>query len=205
MNSSPHTRPSLLVRLKDTADHEAWRQLVELYAPLVYRFLRRRNLQDADAADLTQEVLRGVASAIDRFEYDPRRGSFRGWLFTVARNKLHTFLERQNRRRRHTEEVDDERLQQEPAPSDEEELWEQEYRQRLFDWAAEQVRGHFQETTWQAFWRTAVEGQPPREVAALLSLSVGAVYIARSRVLARLKEEVQRLIEEERLADDADR
>src|SRR5437588_470903 len=135
MNSSPHTRPSLLVRLRDTADHEAWRQLVELYAPLVYRFLRRRNLQDADAADLTQEVLRGVAGAIDRFEYDPGRGSFRGWLFTVARNKLHTFLKQQDCRRRHVEEIEDEHLLQEPDPHDEAELWEQEYRQRLFDWA----------------------------------------------------------------------
>src|SRR5437764_15234745 len=116
MNPSPHTRPSLLVRLRDTADHEAWRQLVELYAPLVYRFLRRRGLQDADAADLTQEVLRSVASAIDSFEYDPRRGSFRGWLFTVARNKLHSFLKRQQRLRRHTEEIEDDRLLREPAP-----------------------------------------------------------------------------------------
>src|SRR5207302_3382515 len=132
MNSSPHTRPSLLVRLRDTADHEAWRQLVELYAPLVYRFLRRRGLQDADAADLTQEVLRAVAGAIDRFEYDSRRGSFRGWLFTVARNKLHSFLKHRDCQRRHIEEVDDERLCREPAP-EEAELWEPEYRQRLFD------------------------------------------------------------------------
>jgi RNA polymerase sigma-70 factor (ECF subfamily) len=198
MTPSPHTRPSLLVRLRDAADHEAWRQLVELYAPLVYRFLRRRGLQDADAADLTQEVLRSIASAIDSFEYDPHRGSFRGWLFTVARNKLHSFLKRQHRLRRHTEEIEDDRLLEEPAPDAEADVWEQEYRQRLFDWAAEQVRGHFQEATWQAFWRTAVEGQPPRAVAEALGLSVGAVYIAKSRVLARLKEEVQRLEENER-------
>ncbi len=200
----PHTRPSLLVRLRDAADHEAWRQLVELYAPLVYRFVRRRGLQDADAADLTQDVLRAVAAAIDSFEYDPRRGSFRGWLFTVARNKLHTFLKRRQRRQAHTEDVGEERLLAEPAPDDEVELWEQEYRQRLFDWAADQVRGQFQDATWQAFWRTAVEGQPARQAAEALGMSVGAVYIAKSRVLARLKEEVQRLLEENQ-ADDPDR
>lgn len=197
MTPTPHTRPSLLVRLKDTGDHEAWRQLVELYAPLVYRFLRRRGLQDADAADLTQEVLRAVASAIERFNYDPRRGTFRGWLYTVARHKLHTFLKRRQRQRCHTEEIETERLLEEPAPDEESALWEQEYRQRLFDWAAEQVRGHFQAATWQAFWRTAVEGQSPQQAAAALGLSVGAVYIARSRVLARLKEEVQLLEEGE--------
>ena len=199
MNSSPHTRPSLLVRLRDAADHDAWRQLVELYAPLVYRFLRKRGLQDADAADLTQDVLRSLAAAIDSFEYDPRRGSFRGWLFTVARNKLHTFLRKKKRR---PTEDDEERLLREPAPDEDVELWEQEYRQRLFDWAADRVRGQFQEATWQAFWRTAVEGQPPRSVADSLKMSVGAVYIARSRVLARLKEEVQRLLEEENSNDD---
>lgn len=197
MTPTPHTRPSLLVRLKDTGDHEAWRQLVELYAPLVYRFLRRRGLQDADAADLTQEVLRAVASAIERFDYDPRRGTFRGWLYTVARHKLHTFLKRRQRQRCHTEEIEAERLLEEPAPDEESALWEQEYRQRLFDWAAEQVRCHFQVATWQAFWRTAVEGQSPQQAAAALGLSVGAVYIARSRVLARLKEEVQLLEEGE--------
>jgi len=195
MTSSPHTRPSLLVRIRDAADREAWRQFVELYAPLVYRFARRRGLQDADAADLAQDVLSAVARSSERLEYDPRRGSFRGWLFTVARNKLHTFLKRQERQRRRTEDVAVERLPEEPAVAgpDEAALWEQEYQQRLFDWAAEQVRGHFQDRTWQAFWQTAVEARPPREVAEALGLSVGAVYIAKSRVLARLKEQVQLL------------
>ena len=193
MTSSPHTRPSLLVRIRDAADREAWRQFVDLYAPLVYRFARRRGLQDADAADLAQDVLHAVARSSERLEYDPRKGSFRGWLFTVARNKLHTFLRRRERQRRRIEDVAVDRLAEEPtAPESEEEaLWEQEYQQRLFDWAAEQVRGHFQARTWQAFWQTAVEARPPREVAEGLGLSVGAVYIAKSRVLARLKEQVQ--------------
>ena len=197
MTTSPHTRPSLLVRIRDAADREAWRQFVELYAPLVYRFARRRSLQDADAADLTQDVLHAVARGSDRLEYDPSRGTFRGWLFTIARNKLHTFLKRQQRHKERTAEVDVERLQD--AADDEAVLWEQEYEQRLFDWAAEQVRGHFQDTTWQAFWQTAVEGQAARAVADALGLSVGAVYIAKSRVLARLKEQVQLLQTEEGL------
>jgi RNA polymerase sigma-70 factor (ECF subfamily) len=197
MSSSPHTRPSLLLRLRDVADREAWRQFVELYAPLVYRFARRRGLQDADAADLTQEVLHAVARTGERLEYDPHRGTFRGWLFTVARNKLHTFLRRQSRRRSSEIEVD--RLTEEPAAPgpDEVALWEQEYEQRLFDWAAERVRGHFQEATWRAFWLTAVEGRSPREAADELGVSVGVIYVARSRVLARLKEEVRMLQEEE--------
>jgi RNA polymerase sigma-70 factor (ECF subfamily) len=73
------------------------------------------------------------------------------------------------------------------------EQWEREYEQRLFDWAAEQVRGHFQETTWRAFWMTAVEGRAATEAATELGLSVGAVYIAKSRVMARLRGEIQRI------------
>jgi RNA polymerase sigma-70 factor (ECF subfamily) len=196
MGESPLTRPSLLVRIGDTGDDQAWAQFVEIYAPLVYGFGRKHGLQDADAADLTQDVLRAVSGAVGRLAYDPRRGSFRGWLFTVVRNKLRTFL---NRRARHPQGTGDsaaqDLLEAQPAPTDAA-LWEQEYEQRLFAWAAEQVRGGFQDSTWQAFWQTAVEGRSPRAVAQALGMSVGAVYIAKSRVLARLREQIQQLQDE---------
>src|SRR5205823_3239375 len=89
MDELPATRASLLVRIRDGQDAEAWRQFVRVYAPVVYGFARKRGLQDADAADLMQEVLRSVAAAAGHLEYDPRRGSFRGWLYTVTRNKLY--------------------------------------------------------------------------------------------------------------------
>jgi RNA polymerase sigma-70 factor (ECF subfamily) len=195
MASSPQTRASLLVRIRDAADRTAWLQFVDLYAPLVYRFARKRGLQDADAADLTQEVLQAVAAASRRLEYDPARGTFRGWLFTVARHRLHNFLlQRRRYQATHTQPDSVQALDEHPGRgSDEEALWEQEYRQRLFDWAAEQVRGEFQESTWRAFWGTAVEGQGAKEVAQALGLSPGAVYIAKSRVLARLREQIQEL------------
>src|SRR5205085_11928311 len=144
MGTSPQTRPSLLVRIRDAGDRTAWLQFVDVYAPLVYRFARKRGLQDADAADLTQEVLQAVAGACRRLEYDPGRGTFRGWLFTVARNRLNNFLLRQRRYAETYTQPDPARgLDGHPArASDEEVLWEQEYRQRLFDWAADQVRGH---------------------------------------------------------------
>src|SRR5438552_1369435 len=85
MPESPQTRASLLVRLRDGHDREAWRQFVDLYAPLVYGFARRRGLQDADAADLMQDVLRAVSGAAGRLDYDPAKGTFRSWLFTVTR------------------------------------------------------------------------------------------------------------------------
>src|SRR5881275_2228178 len=92
MSESPTTRPSLLVRLRDARDELAWSQFVEVYAPLVYGYARKHGLQDADAADLTQDVLQSVAGAVRRLDYDPQRGSFRGWLFTVVRNRFRNFL-----------------------------------------------------------------------------------------------------------------
>jgi RNA polymerase sigma factor (sigma-70 family) len=92
MAEAPATQPSLLIRLGDKQDTVAWAQFVEVYAPLVYGFARKHGMQDADAADLTQEVMRAVAGAISRLEYDPRRGTFRSWLFTVVRNKFRNYL-----------------------------------------------------------------------------------------------------------------
>jgi RNA polymerase sigma-70 factor (ECF subfamily) len=88
MAEFPPTRASLLLRLRDPRDGEAWTEFVDLYAPLVYGYLRRQGLQDADAADLTQEVLTAVAGAIGRLEYDPARGAYRNWLFTLVRRQL---------------------------------------------------------------------------------------------------------------------
>src|SRR5262249_38136023 len=153
---------------------------------------------DADAADLTQDVLQAVARASRRLEYDPERGTFRGWLFTVARNKLHNFLARRQRLPQEDEADVQRLLDEQPArEADEAALWEREYEQRLFDWAAEQIRDDFQESTWQAFWRTAVEGEGAREVAAALGTSIGAVYVAKSRVLARLRERIQEVLSTE--------
>src|SRR5438105_4849958 len=95
MADSPDTRPSLLVRIRDSGDREAWRLFVDLYGPLVYRFGRKRGLQDADAADLTQTVLQAISGAIQTFEYDPARGAFRGWLLGVVRNQLSKRMRRE--------------------------------------------------------------------------------------------------------------
>lgn len=184
----PPTRPSLLVRLRDAQDRDAWRQFVQLYTPVVYGYGRRRGLQDADAADLAQEVMRAVAVSAGRFHYDPAHGSFRSWLFTVAHHKLHDLLARQRRQAQGTGDTAAQALlEEQPAPADAD-VWDEECQRRLFHWAADQVRGGFQDSTWQAFWQTAVEGKSGKEAAAALGMSVAAVYLAKGRVMARLKE-----------------
>ena len=196
MDDSPATRCSLIVKLRDPADSAAWSEFVALYEPLVYRLARRKGLQDADAHDLCQEVFQAVARAIDRWE--PGRGSFRGWLSRIARNLLINFLTRGQHQPRGTGATSiQELLEAQPAadPSATA-LFEAEYQRRLFHWAAGRGPGEFTIPTWQAFWQTAVLDRAPSEVAAELGLSVGAVYVARSRVLARLKRRIEQCNEE---------
>src|SRR5438270_2635116 len=148
MGDSPTTRPSLLVRIRDAQDGPAWAQFVDLYAPLIYGFARKHGLQDADAADLAQDVLRAVSVAVRRLDYDPRRGTFRGWLFTFVQNKLRNFLAGRRRHEQGTGDTDVHNLlQAQPAPEDDRAAsWDQDYERRIFAWAAGQVRPHFQET-----------------------------------------------------------
>jgi RNA polymerase sigma-70 factor (ECF subfamily) len=187
---------SLIVKLRDSTDSRAWSEFVALYEPLVYRLGQRKGLQDADARDLCQEVFRAVAGSIDRWE--PSRGSFRGWLSTIARNLMINFLTRGRHQARGSGATSvQELLEAQPAadPSATA-VFDREFRRQLFLAAASEVQSEFATATWQAFWQTAVEDLRPAEVAAALGLSVGAVYVARSRVLARIRRRVERLMNE---------
>lgn len=202
MSEPPPTRASLLLRIRDTRDSDAWSQFVDVYAPLVYGYARKHGLQDADAADLVQDVLRAVSSAIKRLNYDSKLGTFRGWLFTVARTKLSDLVARRQSPGRGTGESDVQQLLlNRPAADGQDERdheeWNLDYERRLFAWAAERVRSEVQDATWQAFWQTTVEGKSGKAVSESLEMTVAAVYLAKSRVMARLKEQI-------RLVDDDD-
>ncbi len=192
MAEIPPTRASLLLRLRDPRDAIAWTEFVDLYAPLVYHYARKQGLQDADAADLSQEVLVAVAGAIGRLEYDPGRGAFRNWLFTVVRRRLLNWRLAQGHKARGSGDTATQHLlEQHSAPAEQESEWDSEWEQRVFAWACEQVRKEVSASTWQAFWETFIEGRPSKQVAEGLGLSVAAVYLARRRVLTRLKERVR--------------
>lgn len=194
MSQTPDTRDSLLLRLADGEDQEAWRQFVAVYRPLVYRIARRQGLQDADAQDLAQRVLVSVAGAIGRWRSDPRRARFRTWLHTVARNALIDHLRSARPDAAAGGTTAQIQLQDAvdlgAADPMADPLLESEHRRAVFRWAAREVRPEFAESTWLAFWRTAVEGEGVAEVAEELGKSSGAVYIARSRVMQRLREKV---------------
>jgi RNA polymerase sigma-70 factor (ECF subfamily) len=195
-NEANRTRPSLLLRLRDARDEAAWGQFVEIYTPLIYGFCRKHDLQDADAADVGQEVLRTVARGMERFEYDPGRGKFRNWLLTVTRSKLNNFFTSRQRQPNPASATSLQQLAESQPTAEEQSHWDAEYHRQVFHWAAGRIRGEFQEKSWQAFWQTTVEQRDGKEVAEAVGLSIGAVYVAKSRVLARLKEEI-RAVEEE--------
>jgi RNA polymerase sigma-70 factor (ECF subfamily) len=181
----------LLVRVRNPKDREAWGEFAELYGPVVYRFGCKHGLQDADALDLMQIVFNEVAKGIARFDYDRQRGRFSSWLFAVAQNQLHGLLRRQNR------EVagrgGDDLLPEVADRDSDEDVWNHQWQCELFRRAAEQVRPEFAERQWNAFWRTAVDGESTKEVAESLGMTPGAIHTAKSRVVARIRAAIEEI------------
>ena len=193
MNSSPpETRMSLIARLQDPDDIAAWDNFSDLYAPIIYRSARRLGLQAADADDVVQEVLTAVTRSVSRWIKRNDRGPFRAWLFRIARNKSIDFLTRRKHRPWATGgDTAAQQLDHAKAPVDVSSQFDFELRRTMFVQASEIVRARVSETTWEAFHRTSVLQEPVEDVAKQLGVSVGSVYISRSRVMKRLQNEVK--------------
>ncbi len=185
------TRKTLLQKIRDADDAVAWGEFVDLHTPLVFSFCRKRGLSEADASDVSQDVMRAIASAIEKFEYDPAKGKFRSWFFTVARSKLYNFLNKERHRPVADGSTAVMRLINEQPDPGEEKDWELDYRLQVFRWATEKVKPQFSERSWLSFWRTAVENEDPAQVAVELDSTRGAVYAAKARVINALRECVQ--------------
>jgi RNA polymerase sigma-70 factor (ECF subfamily) len=191
------TRPSLLLRLRNPRDSEAWGIFVETYTPLVYAYCRRRGLQDSDVADVTQEVMAQVLRSIPDFTYQPERGRFRDWLGTITRTKLARFLSRNARAGKGEggDSAAEELTRQVEAPESDT-LWTEGFHARVLEVAMNRARPDFQEATWTIFEHAWVRGQAAPEVARELGVPIESVYLAKSRVLKRLRTEVVTLAED---------
>ena len=189
MTLTPSTRASLLLRLRDSKDHAAWVEFVTLYEPVAYRLLRRHGLQDADAREVMQELFLTISRNIDRWEPAKERGTFRGWLGRVVRNLVINWLKsRQQRAVARGGSEMQAMLDMLPGADGPETVeFDQELRRSLFHRAAEQVRGEVHAATWQAFWETGIVGTSATDAAKKLGMTVGAVRVAKCRVLTRLK------------------
>lgn len=186
--TTPDTRDSLLVRLRDPADAAAWEEFSRIYRPMICRLALRRGLQDSDADNLAQTVMMSVSRSIDRWERDPAKGGFRSWLRTVARNAIINHFQRDGKHVAMGGTDFLETCQRVPNEAEElSQLIDDEYTRSVFRVAAESVAAEVQPATWQAFLRTTTQGESIPDVAKDLGISVGKVYGARSRVMRLLK------------------
>ncbi len=180
------TRLSLIDRLHDAGDHEAWCDFAQTYLPVIVNSLRAKGLQHADAEDAAQQVLIAVSRSLAQRPHDPDRARFRTWLETVTKNAALTAMARFPKFVATGDSAVHRQLEQHPDSDGD--LWDLEYQKQEFRLAAEQVSQEFAPETWQAFWLTAVDGEPIEQVAKKLNKEVGSIYAARSRVMRRLRE-----------------
>ncbi len=190
------TRPSLLLRLRDPQDRESWKTFVDVYGPLVFGHCRRRGLRQEDAEDATQEVFTRIGAAIRTFEYQPDLGRFRDWLGTMTRNEVNRFLKKSKDGIHGRGGTDSDCVLEGIEARREETLWEAEFNEHLLRTAMARSRPHFDEQTWRGFEMVWKESRPATEVARVLDRTIDWVYVAKSRVLKRLTEEVRELADD---------
>ncbi|WP_435007868.1 RNA polymerase sigma factor [Tundrisphaera lichenicola] len=193
---SPPTSRSLLERARDPRDVASWRRLIDIYSPLIRRWVAAYVAQPADADDVVQEVLTTVVREISRFEHSGRAGAFRAWLRSIAVNRLHAHWQA----RRGVQATGDsavlEQLHQlEDPESSLSREWDDQHDRHVAGVLLESIRLEFQPATWHAFEATVRQGRPAAEVAAELGLTVNAVLIAKSRILKRLRQKAAGLID----------
>jgi RNA polymerase sigma-70 factor (ECF subfamily) len=186
-----HTPVSLLERLGRPNDQAAWERFVQLYTPLLCHWARRLGLQGPEAADLVQDVFTLLVQKLPEFRYDPGK-RFRAWLWTVTLNRCR---ERQRRQPAPVLSTDRDALARVAAPDEAEAAVEEEYRRYLTRRALELMQAEFQPATWKAFWECVVNERPGAEVARELGLTENAVYLAKGRVLRRLRQELEGLLD----------
>jgi RNA polymerase sigma-70 factor (ECF subfamily) len=180
------TNPSLLIRLRDVQDQQAWALFVEVYGPVIFSYCRRRNLQVSDASDVSQEVFAVLSRSLPTFEYQSERGRFRDWLGLVTHRELIRFWKRKERALR----VHAKSGHMEVETIEDTEGWENHFHSELLQQSLKRVKGSFESETWQIFERIWIKGETASEVANSLGIKIGSVYVAKSRVLKSLRADI---------------
>jgi RNA polymerase sigma-70 factor (ECF subfamily) len=189
------TPVSLLDRLRRTASEADWRRLVDLYTPLLRRWLARTGLQASDQDDLVQEVLTAVVRELPHFRHTGQRGAFRRWLRTILAHRVRYFWRQQQRRPLVGDAFEQTLASLEQPGSELSKQWDAEHDQYVVARLLEVLRPEFEPGTWRAFQRYVLDGQPVGQVAAELGMTANAVCIAKSRVRRRLREEGRGLLD----------
>jgi RNA polymerase sigma-70 factor (ECF subfamily) len=182
------TRSTLLIRVRDPADARGWGEFVALYEPLLTAYIRRRGLAVEDTGDVVQEVFARLVKALPGFELDRHRGRFRTWLWQICQSALGDWA-RQRRRQARAEDAWLDRLSEPRLASDADSdgEWAGLHRRRILTFALETVRARSRPTSWACFERHLLQRRPSAQVAAELGLTVAAVNVNGSRILARVR------------------
>ncbi len=193
MPLTPETRLSLIRRLQSGTDPKAWTEFSNIYRPVIVRLASSRGLQAADAEDLAQKVLLAISRHVVGWKPDPKRGRFRTWLQKIVRNATLNALSRIPKDAAAGGTTAMRSLAD--LPQRDAAAFDVEWKRQTLTWAAGQIRQEFEPATWDAFWLTAVEGQSPKVAATETGKSLGAVYIARTRIMKRIRETVDELLD----------
>ncbi|PQO38617.1 sigma-70 family RNA polymerase sigma factor [Blastopirellula marina] len=193
MSRWPETHESLICRVKDPHDELAWNQFMTIYRPVIYRLAREKGLQHADSEDLVQRVFTSLAQAMA--DWEPRQNGplFRNWLGRIARNAILNALSRAKPDRPTGSTTVNALLNEIPVEGETDSVLLRESRLQAFRWAAGEVEREFNKSTWIMFRETAIEGRSVSEVALQVGKTAGAVYIARCRVMQRIKEKIDEI------------
>ncbi len=186
-NSRDVTRASLLIRLRDVRDTDAWADFEHLYAPLLYDYARSRGLNHEDAEDIRSECYAAVVKQIKEFEYDRSKGSFKSWLRTIVSRRVIDRL-----RKRRELHADSHVLRELPdVDASDEQAWEREWKRQHLRYCVELARPQVSPTVWKAFRMLAEDGASVEAVCEALSMTASQVYKAKARMLALVRERMQ--------------
>ena len=202
-SESAATRLSLLIRMRNLRDDDAWKEFFESYGPRIFRWCRRAGLQESDASDVTQEVLTRLMRTIQSFDYDSNRGRFRGWLTIVTNNAIRDYVKQQRAEVREGNTALLRHLSNLQSASAIDELAAEidaESAQEILREAEVRVQLRVAVETWEAYRMTAVESVKPSVVSEKIGMKTSEVYVAKSRVIRMLREEVMRIKEEAMLS-----
>lgn len=177
------TQASLILRIRDKDDQSAWRTFVDVYSPLIYGFCRMKGLQANDAADVSQEALIRIAKAVRTFDYDRSKGLFRDWVAMIVHNEIRRHLRRDNRMPEST-------LEQDIPTNGISPEWDEHFQRHIFETALLRCQQHFEKSTWELFEHSWLKKETVEHVAKKFQVGAEKIYVARSRVLKRLKHEV---------------
>lgn len=191
MPDFPETRISLLKRLQNGQDETAWAEFHEIYRPVLARMVAAVGLPSSDQQDVVQEIWIAIYKGIEKYEARSHSFAFRGWLAKIARNTAINYLSRKSPQR--TESLHNGALLTDRNSTKEilKEQWDREYQRQVLQWAAMRVAARVSQSTFNAFWRTVVEGESVEKVARELGITPGSLYVSRGRIMATLRQEVE--------------